>query len=140
MKRIKKILIDEIYDFNQQIRKKIEHNLKKEMISWHQLKVLKLLKNKPLTQKEIAFGTHSDEPSTTRTLDRLIKKSFIEKVNSLEDRRKNYISLTAKGKRVLNKLLKVIAINNKEVENHITDEELEIMLMLLNKLTQKGDI
>ena len=76
--------------------------------SGHQFGVLLLLSKKNLSQKEISDATLADEPSTTRMLDRMIKKQIIGKRRSTEDKRKQVVYITEGGMELLTKILPVV--------------------------------
>ena len=128
------------------MRKKLEKEIKDfGFTSSHQFAVLLLLSKQNLSQKEISDSTLADEPSTTRMLDRMIKKEIIGKKRSLEDKRKQVVYITEKGTELLGKIEPIASRNNKEVENILDHNELEQLYHLLNKvhshminITEKG--
>ena len=90
------------HNINLNTRKKLEKDLKEfGLSSAHQFGVLQLLSLKNMSQIEISNATLADEPSTTRMLDRMIKKDLINKKRSEEDKRKHIVFITKKGKELL---------------------------------------
>ncbi len=74
------------HNINLNMRKKLEKDVREfGLSSAHQFGVLLLLSKKSMSQKEISDATLADEPSTTRMLDRMIKKEVIAKKRSDED-------------------------------------------------------
>lgn len=123
---------------NLNMRKKLETDLKDfGFSSSHQFGVLLLLSKKSLSQKEISDATLADEPSTTRMLDRMIKKEVIGKQRSTEDKRKQVVYITDKGLDLLKDILPIVGQNNKNVEALIDEDELEQLFTILNKINAR---
>lgn len=117
------------------MRKSLEKDIKDfGFTSAHQFGVLLLLSKNNLSQKEISDTTLADEPSTTRMLDRMIKKQIIEKRRCPEDKRKYMVSITDQGMTLLNSILPIVAQKNKDIENLIDENELEQLFNILNKI------
>ena len=57
-----------------------------------------------LSQLQIALATQKDAPTITRILDLLEKKSVLTRKSDKTDRRKFVISLTANGKKIIQKI------------------------------------
>lgn len=122
----------------QQTKKRLDNDLKEENVSsTQQYSVLRFIKNGEKTQKEIADYILSDEASTTRILDRMIKKGLIHKKNSHLDKRKNYISLSDMGKKSIKRIESIERKNNQFVEELLTPEELNLIMPILVKLDTK---
>ncbi|MCD6136493.1 winged helix-turn-helix transcriptional regulator [Candidatus Bipolaricaulota bacterium] len=123
---------------NLNMRKKLEKDLKDfGFSSSHQFAVLLLLSKQSLSQKEISDVTLADEPSTTRMLDRMIKKEIIGKKRSTEDKRKQVVYITDKGLNLLKNIMPIVEQNNKNVETLIDEEELEQLFTILNKINNR---
>lgn len=126
------------HNINLNMRKKFENDIKVYgLSSAHQFGVLSLLFQKSMSQKEISDATLADEPSTTRMLNRMIKKKIIAKKQSQDDKRKQIVYITEEGKELLSKIFPITAKHNKAVENLIDEEELEVLFKILNKINQK---
>lgn len=120
---------------NLNMRKKLEKDIRGfGFTSSHQFGVLLLLSRQNLSQKEISDATLADEPSTTRMLDRMIKKEIISKRKSDTDKRKQIVYITDKGSELLYKILPIVKENNKDVENILDSNELEQLFNILNKI------
>lgn len=126
------------HNINLNMRKKLENDIKiYGLSSAHQFGVLLLLSKKSMSQKEISDATLADEPSTTRMLDRMIKKQILAKKRSLEDKRKQVVYITKEGEELLSKLLPITAKHNKAVESILEEEELDVLFKILNKINKK---
>ena len=120
---------------NLNMRKKLEKEIKDfGFTSGHQFGVLLLLSKKNMSQKEISDVTLADEPSTTRMLDRMIKKEIIGKRRSTEDKRKQVVYITDEGMALLNQILPVVKQNNAYVEEILEEDELNQLYKILNKI------
>ncbi len=125
------------HNINLNMRKKLEKDVREfGLSSSHQFGVLLLLSKKNMSQKEISDATLADEPSTTRMLDRMIKKEIIAKKRSDEDKRKQVVFITQEGKELLNKLLPIVGKHNKNVENLLEEDELNQLFKVLNKINE----
>lgn len=126
------------HNVNLSMRKRLEKEIAEfNLPTSHQFGVLLLLSKKHMSQKEISNATLADEPSTTRMLDRMIKKELIVKQKSKEDKRKQIVYITDKGNELLEKIIPVVSKNNKYVENMIDEDELELLYTILNKINSK---
>ena len=117
------------------IRKKLEKRLRDfGVTSAHQFGMLLLLSHKNMSQKEISDLTLADEPSTTRMLNRMIKKQIIGKRRSVEDRRKQVVYITEEGNELLTRILPIVKQNDASIEEILEEKELEQLYTLLNKI------
>ena len=128
-------LRDLMHTVHKHIEKNLELELKEKGITTNnQLNILLVLEGENLTQKEIARLVESDEPSIARTLDRMIKKGFVEKVNCFEDRRKNFISLTNMGYESVVYLKNAITKRDGEIKEILENDELVTFISVLQKI------
>lgn len=114
--------------------------LKPYDISLQQFNVLRILrgqKGKPANLSTIQERMVSKMSNTTRLVDKLIKKELVTRIICPSNRRKVDISITPSGLSLLDTLDPIV--NN--VEHHIsqdnTDNEIEQLNTLLNKLRNK---
>ncbi len=120
---------------NLNMRKKLDKDIRElGLTSSHQFGVLLLLSKSNLSQKEISDSTLADEPSTTRMLERMIKKKLISKKKSDKDKRKQIVFITNKGKELLKKAMPLANEGNKKIENILSSDELENLFTILNKI------
>jgi MarR family 2-MHQ and catechol resistance regulon transcriptional repressor len=72
-------------------------------------------------------------PNTTRLMDKLIEKGFIDRVRCNDDRRVVYVEITEKGLDLLNKIDN--ELDKKSIfQVNLTDEEAETLSALLDKM------
>lgn len=117
------------------MRKKLDKDIKSfGLTSAHHFGVLLLLSKGDLSQKQISDVTLADEPSTTRMLNRMIKKHIINKKGDEVDKRKKIVYITKKGKELLQSIIPLINQHNKDVEDLLSKEELKNLFHILNKI------
>ena len=120
----------------------IETEMKKALrpfgLTHSQLNVLHLLYNNdsdPLSVSELKNKILVSNPDVTRLLDRLVKKAYVIRETSPENRRKINISLTESGKDIF---IKANNAGTKAVRNffedQITEEEAKELRRILHKL------
>jgi len=90
--------------------------------------------NGKLTMKEISEGIGRSKSTVTQLVDRLLKAGYVTKESNLEDKRYSYIVLTEKGGSIKTDF-KVISQNvMKEFFKDFNEEEIEILLLLLDRV------
>ncbi|WP_321468729.1 MarR family transcriptional regulator [Halarcobacter sp.] len=100
----------------------------------NQFGILLVLSNGSLSQKEIADKVFSDEPTTTRTLERMIKNDLVIKQRSREDKRKQIVKITAKGEELLENVLPIVLNINKEIEKILDEDEYNQLIKIMKKI------
>lgn len=99
---------------------------------WHVL--LKLSKQNNINQKVLSQIVNKDQPTLTRMLDILERKSLVERHASKEDRRSFCIHITEKGLALTEKLIPYIEDIFKQILNGISKEDLNIYLDVLAQI------
>ncbi|WKS95400.1 MarR family winged helix-turn-helix transcriptional regulator [Riemerella columbina] len=89
---------------------------------WSVLAVL--WKSDGCSQQHIADATFRDKPSITRLIDNLEKEQLVERHNAPNDRRLNLIFLTPKGKKMEQKVLKVVNDTISKATENLSNEEI----------------
>ncbi|WP_273566175.1 MarR family winged helix-turn-helix transcriptional regulator [Maribacter halichondriae] len=98
--------------------------------------VLKTIHDCPnITQREIAEKIFKDHASITRMIDLLVKKGFLERSVNSEDRRRFGLELTPIGKIIQQESIPVIMQNRKKALEGLSQEEIETLKNLLQKIT-----
>lgn len=109
-------------------------------ITVEQWRVLNRLWEKDgLTQKELAEQIFKDQPNTTRILDKLQNKGIIRREASPDDRRAFIINLTDEGRMLREQLLPVARRMGEDVFTGISEEEQQLLKVLLNKICANID-
>jgi DNA-binding MarR family transcriptional regulator len=98
--------------------------------------LLKLSKQNNINQKILSQLVNKDQPTLTRMLDILERKSLVERHVSKEDRRSFCIHLTEKGLILTEKLIPYIEDIFKKILNGVSEKDLNIYLDVLTKIDQ----
>ena len=123
------------------IKDSISHSLKPYDISIEQYNVLRILrgqKGNATNLQDIQDRMVNKMSNTTRLVDKLILKGFVERFICEKNRRKVEIFITAEGLNTLTKLDPIIEDAEQAITGTLSQEELKTLNYLLTKLrTQK---
>nr|WP_025667892.1 MULTISPECIES: MarR family transcriptional regulator [unclassified Aquimarina] len=131
----KKVVINLLYTENW-IMDKINIELKAFDISLQQFNVLRILKGqkeKPANLSTIQERMVTKMSNTTRLVDKLINKGYVQRVICESNRRKVEITITEQGKKFLDKVSPIMD----EFENRVTSNFSTGDLIQLNELLNK---
>lgn len=132
----KKTVINISYT-NTLIKDSILHALKPFDISIEQFNVLRILRGqhgKPTNLQDIQDRMVSKMSNTTRLVDKLILKEFVERFICEKNRRKVEIFITPKGMEALLDIDPIIEQTETQITSALTQEELKTLNHLLTKL------
>jgi len=118
------------------VSENISHSLKPFGISTQQFNVLRILRgqqSKPANLSTLNERMISKMSNTTRLVDKLIKKGYVERIVCLSNRRKVEITITKDGLKALSKMDHVLEKAEKEILANFSDLELEQLNLLFNK-------
>lgn len=90
--------------------------------------------NGKLTMKEISEGISRSKSTVTQLVDRLLKAGYVTKESVLEDKRYSYIVLTEKGLSIKTDFKEISQNVMQEFFKDFTEEEIEILLLLLDRV------
>jgi len=97
------------------------------------LRILRGAKGEVLSVSDVRERMVEHSPNTTRLMDKLLEKSYIERVRCEKDRRIVYVRIIEKGLSLLLEIDDVL--NNMDDEmQHISIEEAEKLNEILNKI------
>ena len=105
-------------------------------ISTQQFNVLRILRgqqNKPANLSTINERMVSKMSNTTRLVDKLMKKGFVDRDLCMSNRRKVEITITKEGLKALSDMDDVLEKTEKEILINFSDLELEQLNLLFNK-------
>ncbi len=132
----KKVII-KLIRMNSAINEQLILALKPFGISIQQFNVLRILRG----QKGVAANLFTVQEkmvnkmsNTTRIIDKLIEKSFVERNICKENRRKIELFITEEGLNFLKQVDPVIDQTEEKMTNHLSEKDKQEMLILLNKL------
>lgn len=119
------------------VKDSISHSLKPFDISTEQFNVLRILRGKkgsPANLQDIQNRMISKMSNTTRLVDKLILKNFVERFVCENNRRKVEIFITPQGLEILKELDPIIDKTEANLTSSLTQEELKTLNDLLTKL------
>lgn len=90
--------------------------------------------NGKLTMKEISEGIDRSKSTVTQLVDKLLIAGYVTKESNLEDKRYSYILLTDKGLSIKKDFKEISQNLIKEFFKDFNEAEIEILLLLLNRV------
>lgn len=87
-----------------------------------------------LSQNDLALQSFKDAPTTSRILDLLGKKGFIERKREESDRRSFKVFLTESGKAVYSRGLPIVQSLRGKGWQGLNDDDYEAFLRIMNKI------
>ena len=104
-------------------------------LSFPQLKALGMIATKPeATMKDIATTLMITSPSATEIIDKLVESGYLKREVDKSDKRVKRLSITPKGKVVLDKGLKIATDKMEELSKPLTKQEKKTLATLLEKI------
>lgn len=97
-------------------------------------KLLHLIKNEKLTQKEIAQHLHITEATLSVRMKRLVDSGFIERIVDEDDKRAYKIVLSNKGEQLVNDIEQSLKHYQEVICQGLTQEDYEVVLNLIHKI------
>lgn len=126
-----------VFHLNSILKDKLLLSLKPYDLSIEQFNVLRILrgqKGHAVNLQDIQDRMINKMSNTTRLVDKLILKDYVERFICENNRRKVEIFITNKGLELLGKLDPIIDDAEKNITNALSAEELQILNSLMNKL------
>ncbi len=118
-------------------RSNVSADLKKEELTHADARILLILNHQGcLLQDDLVKQMYIDKSAVTRMLQNLIKKGYVKKKISEEDKRFAYVELTETGKNMLPVVGKVFDRHNQQMLLGFTKEEEQILRNMLDKITK----
>ena len=107
-------------------------------LSLLQVHVIRLIEyHKPCTMGKLAKSMGLSLGSVTQLIDRLIRKDYVKRVRSTEDRRVVFAELTTKGKRVIKASKKHVDTVAQGVLSKFVESEQEALLDFFEKMIKE---
>jgi DNA-binding MarR family transcriptional regulator len=129
-----KVMVNIIYTANW-MNEQLKSFFDKEDITQQQFNILRILRGagEPISTLQIRQRMLDKMSDTSRIVDRLLLKGLVKKTTCPTDKRLVDVSITGKGKKVLEK---IDTTENKmdAICNNLTDAEAEILNGLLDKM------
>lgn len=108
-------------------------------ISWQQFNILRILKGQfpnPSPLKNLSERMIDRTSNTSRLVDKLVDKGFVERQLCSNDRRKLDIVITAKGMELLEEVSPVMEEGLTGILGNLSKEEAGLLNQLLDKIRQ----
>jgi DNA-binding MarR family transcriptional regulator len=121
---------------NNKINETIANALKPYDVSLQQFNVLRILRGqqgKPANLSTLNKRMVTKMSNTTRLVDKLILKGFVDRITCPSNRRKVEISITSEGEKVLKKMDNDMKKAEKSILENISEKELHELNLLFNK-------
>ncbi len=121
---------------NNKINERISSVLKPYDVSLQQFNVLRILRGqegKPANLSTLNERMVNKMSNTTRLVDKLLLKGYVNRVTCTSNRRKVEITLTDKGKKALVVMDKAMSDAENEILKNLNDEDLERLNNLFDK-------
>lgn len=121
---------------NNKINEAISNVLKPFDVSLQQFNVLRILRGqngKPANLSTLNARMVTKMSNTTRLVDKLILKGFVDRIVCPSNRRKVEISITSKGNKVLKKMDRAMIKAEEFILKNISEKELEHLNELFDK-------
>jgi MarR family transcriptional regulator, organic hydroperoxide resistance regulator len=93
-----------------------------------------LWKRQGINQQELSDNIFKEKTTTLRLIDHLEGRKLIKRVRDDNDRRNNLIYLTEEGIKLKDALIKIVTINVNEALFGLSQEEIEYMASILQKV------
>ncbi|GAA4271050.1 hypothetical protein GCM10022258_03430 [Aquimarina gracilis] len=116
---------------------KINLELKPHDISIQQFNVLRILKGQkgqPANLSTIQERMVSKMSNTTRLVDKLISKGYVQRIPCESNRRKVEITITEEGKTFIEKISPLMNAFEERITSNLSEKDLILLNELLNKL------
>lgn len=126
--------------------KKLKHEFQKELyklgydITVDQWVIIyELFTRGTLSQIELATSTYKDAPTVTRIIDLLINKNYLQKKACPNDRRKFLISLSEKGREMVEDIHPHLMAFRKKGWSNLSQEDFTTLQRILNQVFNNFD-
>ena len=86
------------------------------------------------SQSELAAKDLNDHPNITRMVDQLEKRGLVMRETDPEDRRRHLVSLTTEGHAFMAQILPTVAAERQVVFAGITEDEIDELLRIMEKI------
>jgi len=90
-------------------------------------------------QKNMAEAMGKDQSAVLKLIDSLEKKKLIKRIVGVNDRRKNYLTITGKGEKVLGQYQKIEFELIDELQQGIPESDLTSFYKIANLITAKAE-
>lgn len=132
----KKVVVNLLFSYGI-VNGKLNDALKPHDISIQQFNVLRILrgqKGKPATLATVQERMINKMSNTTRLIDKLIKKGYVQKEINKNNKRKIDINITGEGLSFLEKIDTLIDSTEQDIVKTLSNNEAQELIRLLGKI------
>lgn len=111
--------------------------LKEENITIQQFNVLRILRGrdgKPASLQDVSKDMLHSNSNTTRVVDKLVSKNYVERIQSPDDRRQIELTITSDGLKLLSRLDSKVNEREGELVATLDGKDMDLILNVLEKL------
>lgn len=111
--------------------------LKEENITIQQFNVLRILRGrdgKPASLQDVSKDMLHANSNTTRVVDKLVSKNYVQRIQSPDDRRQIELTITCDGLKLLSRLDSKVNEREGELVAALDGKEMNLILNVLEKL------
>ena len=130
-------LITTIIKKGTQLTESIAHVLKEEKLTTQQFNVLRILRGRqgePANLQDVSKDMLHSNSNTTRVIDKLVTKNYVNRVQCPEDRRQIELTITENGLTLLSRLDHKVDSTEFSLTEKLSENEMELLIEQLNKL------
>lgn len=88
----------------------------------------------PISANEIVQRTYMDKTKISRAVQKLVERKWLKRSNDIEDRRRQALELTARGRKVLSHLIELAEEHNAKIVEIIGESRAAEFLVVLAKI------
>ena len=88
------------------------------------------------TQEELTSKIEVDRSNIGRSLNKLLRLGYVNKIRDTDDKRMNRVYLTKKGMAIKDELIKIKTDIEKTIAAEVSEEEMRIIINLLDKINK----
>lgn len=129
-------LITTIIKKGTEFTESIAQVLKEEKLTTQQFNVLRILRGRqgtPANLQDVSKDMLHSNSNTTRVVDKLVGKDFVERVQSPDDRRQIELTITKSGLELLSRLDNKVDEAELALTANLSPKEMEMLIQTLKK-------
>jgi DNA-binding MarR family transcriptional regulator len=98
------------------------------------LETLRYISTRSPSMNEISTYLRTTPPSATSLVDGLVRAGQLKRISDRKDRRRVKLAVTAKGRRVLERSMKILVTNMSKTFGLLSEREIKTLILILDKI------
>lgn len=137
-------LIDRFFELRPVLHRRFSTDLGRELrdelhaVTIHQLTALGLLKEAPITMRELAKELGVSESAATAVGERLVRQGLVERLSDPSDRRLVRLGLSKSGRRLMERIHQSACAKTAQLVSVLSDAQLTQLVDILETLAEAG--